>query len=171
MRSFACWGRREEDFAQCEIWSLSEIRVYIQGGAGPTRPTSTGPEAKPLPIGRHGGVAQSVPAPPPSGAEQRPRSEQTGTSGGGNLNSTLQQSPDLAPFVRRVETQVRASSGHQPPTMRDPEYWSRAGMSFSRPVCSDSRTSGAASPATATLPSPRSGFKAKVLLPKDTALT
>lgn len=114
MRSFACWGRREEDFAQCEIsWSLSEIRVYIQGGAGPTRPTSTGPEAKPLPIGQHGGVARSVPAPPPSvAAEQRPRSEQTGTSGGGNLNSTLQQSPDLAPFVRRVETQVRASSCH-----------------------------------------------------------
>lgn len=116
MRSFACWGRREEDFAQYEIsCCLSGIRVYIQGWAGPTRPTSAGPEAKPLPIGRHGGVAGSVPAPPPSGAEQRPLSEQTGTSGGGNLNSVLQQSPDLAPFVRRVETQVRASSGHQSP--------------------------------------------------------
>lgn len=113
MRSFACWGRRAEDFAQYEIsWSLSEIRVYIQGWAGPTRPTSAGPEAKPLPIGRHGGVARSVPAPPPSGTEQRPLSVQTGTSGGGNLNSTLQQSPDLAPFVLRVETQVRASSCH-----------------------------------------------------------
>lgn len=58
-----------------------------------------------------------------------------------------------------------------PATMRDPECWSRAGVSFSRPVYSDSGTSGAASPATATLPSPRSGFKAEVLLPKDTALT